>query len=63
MRVTSSPGVTVIDSETGVRFPPIGSARKRNDEAPKTYCDGILIVVVELPPATPSLTRWEPAMR
>ena len=51
--MTTSPGLTVISSLTGVRFPPTGSARNRMPPAPRIRCRGMVNVLVELPVASP----------
>jgi hypothetical protein len=55
-----SPGWTVISSLTGVRFPPIGSAKNRSGPAPRNKYLGMVKDLVELPVAMPSLTRCAP---
>jgi putative acetyltransferase len=51
--VTTSPGCTTISSLTGLRLPPMGSARNLI-VPPRTRCRGIVNVLVEFPVANPS---------
>ena len=59
--MTTSPGLTVISSLTGVRFPPTGSARNRMPPAPRIRCRGIVNVLVEFPVARPRRILWLPS--
>ena len=56
--MTTSPGCTVSSSLTGLRSPPMGSARNLIGPPPRTRCRGMVNDLVELPVASPSLIRW-----
>lgn len=60
VRVTTSPGWTAISSLTGVRLPPMGSARKRSTPALRRRWLGMVNDFVELPVARPRRTLWPP---